>query len=186
MRRTVSLKKGLNLNLEGGMSSEKPDVTALPTRVAVVPDDFPGFLPKLDVSEGDTVKAGSPLLHHKTDSRIRLVAPAAGVVESVVRGARRKIERVVVKLDTAAGNDTVEVTPFADADAATITERLMESGLWAMMRRRPYDIIPMPGDSPRSIMITAMDTAPLAPSLEALVDATAAMRLQPQSERSAS
>lgn len=166
MRRTVSLKKGLNLNLEGGMSSERPDVTALPTRVAVIPDDFPGFLPKLDVSEGDAVKAGSPLLHHKTDTRIRLVAPAAGVVESVVRGARRKIERVVVRIQ---GDETENVTPFADADAATITERLMASGLWAMMRRRPYDIIPMPDDAPRSIMITAMDTAPLAPSPEALV-----------------
>ena len=166
MRRTVSLKKGLNLNLEGGMSSERPDVTALPTRVAVIPDDFPGFLPKLDVSEGDAVKAGSLLLHHKTDTRIRLVAPAAGVVESVVRGARRKIERVVVRIQ---GDETENVTPFADADAATITERLMASGLWAMMRRRPYDIIPMPDDAPRSIMITAMDTAPLAPSPEALV-----------------
>lgn len=169
MRRTVSLKKGLNLNLEGGMVTERPDVTALPSRVAVVPDDFPGFLPKLDVAEGDSVRVGSPLLHHKTDPRIKLVSPAAGVVESVVRGARRKIERVVVRVDAAAGGEAVDFAPFADADSSGITESLMTGGLWAMMRRRPYDIIPMPDDAPRSIMVTAMDTAPLAPSLEALV-----------------
>lgn len=167
MRRTVSLKKGLNLNLEGGLGSETPVAIPLPARVAVVPDDFPGFIPKLDVAEGDRVETGSPLLRDKNDGRIKLVAPMGGVVEAVVRGARRKIERVVIKADQTAG--VLNVKPFVDADADTVAETLMASGLWAMMRRRPYDIVPLPTDKPRSIMVTAMDTAPLAPSLEKMV-----------------
>lgn len=167
MRRTVSLKKGLNLNLEGGLGSETPVAIPLPARVAVVPDDFPGFIPKLDVAEGDRVETGSPLLRDKNDGRIKLVAPMGGVVEAVVRGARRKIERVVIKVDQTAG--VLNVKPFVDADADTVAETLMASGLWAMMRRRPYDIVPLPTDKPRSIMVTAMDTAPLAPSLEKMV-----------------
>lgn len=170
MRRTVSLKKGLNLNLEGGMASQSPVTISLPARVAVIPDDFPGFLPKLDVAEGDRVEVGSPLLHDKNDSRVKLVAPAAGTVEAIVRGARRKIERVVVKVDAAAADAPVKSAPFADGDASAVAEALMTSGLWAMMRRRPYDIVPLPSDRPRAIMVTAMDTAPLAPSLEAMVD----------------
>lgn len=167
MRRTVSLKKGLNLNLEGGLGSDTPVAIPLPARVAVVPDDFPGFIPKLDVAEGDRVETGSPLLRDKNDGRIKLVAPMGGVVEAVVRGARRKIERVVIKVDQTAG--VLNVKPFVDAEADTVAETLMASGLWAMMRRRPYDIVPLPTDKPRSIMVTAMDTAPLAPSLEKMV-----------------
>ena len=171
MRRTVSLKKGLNLNLEGGLGSENPVAIPLPARVAVIPDDFPGFIPKLDVAEGDRVEAGSPLLHDKNDPRIKLVAPAAGTVEAVVRGARRKIERVVIAIDKAQPDASVKCEPFAGSDRAVVAEALMASGLWAMMRRRPYDIVPLGSDEPRSIMITAMDTAPLAPSLEKLVTA---------------
>ena len=65
MRRTVSLTKGLNLNLEGGLTSKESVGKACVGRVAVVPDDFPGFVPKLDVKEGDMVSIGSPLLHDK-------------------------------------------------------------------------------------------------------------------------
>lgn len=46
---------------------------------------------------------------------------------------------------------------------------LKSSGLWAMMRRRPYDIVPMESDRPRDIFVTALDTAPLALNLEEMV-----------------
>ena len=97
MRRSVSLKKGLNLNLEGGLRSETPVAMPLPAMLPLIPDDFPGFVPKLDVAEGDR----SRLVHHYCTTktiRVKLVAPAAGTVEAVVRGARRKIERVVISL----------------------------------------------------------------------------------------
>ena len=45
----------------------------MPELVAVYPDDFPGFVPKVSVKEGDTVKAGDPLLFHKLNPEIKLV-----------------------------------------------------------------------------------------------------------------
>lgn len=168
MRRTVSLTKGLNLNLEGGLTSKESVGVARVARVAVVPDDFPGFVPKLDVKEGDKVRIGSPLLHDKNDPGVRLVAPAAGTVEAVVRGARRKIERVVIAVDAA--DCSVETCkPFAGADAETVRQALTGSGLWTMMRQRPFDIVPNPAVRPRAVMVTAMDTAPLALPLEECV-----------------
>ena len=168
MRRTVNLTKGLNLNLEGGLTSGVSAGVARVTHVAVVPDDFPGFVPKLDVREGDKVRIGSPLLHDKNDPSVRLVATAAGTVESVVRGARRKIERVVIAVDPS-DSSAESVKPFAGADAVAIRGALAESGLWAMMRQRPFDIVPRSDVQPRSVMVTAMDTAPLALSLEECV-----------------
>ena len=167
MRRTINLKKGLNMQLEGSLSDTNVSAKVMPGRVAIIPDDFPGFQPKPDVKEGDTVQPGSPLMHDKIDSDVRLVAPVAGMVESIVRGARRKIERVVIKCS---GQETVS----ASGNAPELTEKgvraaLKASGLWAMMRRRPYDIVPVESDIPRDIFVTAMDTAPLALSLEVMV-----------------
>lgn len=166
MRRTINLRKGLNLNLEGVLPDNVSVVELMPDRVAIIPDDFPGFLPKVDVKEGDTVRAGQPLLHDKNDEDIKLVSPSSGTVEAVVRGARRKIERVVVKVS---GNDSVTVDVAKGSSPEALRKLLKVSGLWAMMRRRPYDIIPMPDDNPRDIFVTAMDTAPLAPSLYDMV-----------------
>jgi len=35
-----------------------------------------------------------------------------------------------------------------------------------MMRQRPYDVVPVPGVRPRSVFVTAFDSAPLAPDLD--------------------
>lgn len=167
MRRTINLKKGLNMRLEGSLGDTAVAETIMPDRIAIVPDDFPGFLPKLDVKEGDTVGLGSPLMHDKADNDIRLVTPLAGTVESIVRGPRRKIERVVIKASEAPAAKTS--ASVADRSAESVRAALKASGLWAMMRRRPYDIIPQPADTPRDIFVTAMDTAPLALNLEEMV-----------------
>ncbi len=172
MRKTVALKKGLNLNLAGGVSPDAPVVAAAPVkRVAIVPDDFPGFIPKPQVGEGDLVACGTPLLRDKSNEAIKLVSPLAGRIEAIVRGARRKIERVVVVADSEADTlETIKFDSLAEADATALTDALCRSGLWALMRQRPFDVVPQPGVEPRSIMITAMDTAPLALSLETAVE----------------
>lgn len=46
--------------------------------------------------------------------------------------------------------------------ADTIAEKMKLSGLWAMMRQRPYDTVPDPAAEPRDIFVTAFDSAPLA------------------------
>ena len=139
-----------------------------PRLVAVVPDDFPGLTPKVEVKEGDAVTVGTPLLRDKNDESVKIVSPADGVVKAIVRGARRKIERVVVDVK---GATAAAAKVKADAgDAAAIKETLKVSGLWAMMRQRPFDIVPVDGAEPRDIFVTALDTAPLAvmPSIESL------------------
>lgn len=166
MRRTINLRKGLNLNLRGALPDSLVKAEIMPERVAVIPDDFPGFLPKLDVKEGDRVAAGQPLLRDKNDVDMKLVSPAAGTVEAVVRGARRKIERVVVAVDTDSATGTKVKHDTSVASSAEGLRKLLKvSGMMAMMRRRPYDIVPLPDDAPRDIFVTAMDSAPLAPSL---------------------
>ncbi len=170
MNRLVKIKKGLDIKLAG--SAPKPHSLqevewAWPAVVAVTPDDFAGFTPKVAVKEGESVKAGAPLLFDKLHPEVKLVSPVDGVVRAVVRGDRRKVLRVeVTPTGSAAGKASIDEAP----DFKTL---LMRSGLWCMMRQRPYDIVPNPEKQPRDIFVTAFDSSPLAPHLEFQVEGKA-------------
>ncbi|MBP3303320.1 MAG: Na(+)-translocating NADH-quinone reductase subunit A [Muribaculaceae bacterium] len=161
MRKTINLKKGLNMRLEGQLTDTCPVADVKPEKIAIVPDDYPGFLPKPEVKEGETVIQGAPLMHDKNDPDVKLVSPICGTVESITRGARRKIERIVVKRSNSDSAPTAIDVPESPT-GEDVRKALKVSGLWAMMRRRPYDILPMDSDRPRDIFVTGMDTAPLA------------------------
>ena len=45
-------------------------------------------------------------------------------------------------------------------------ELLLKSGLWALIKQRPYDCIALPNKTPRAIFISTFDTAPVAPNYE--------------------
>ena len=177
MNRLIKISKGLDLPVAGEVADFDRVESRRAARVAVVPDDFHGFVPKVLVKEGDTVKAGTPLLYDKRDKSMVIVSPCSGTVESVVRGERRHIERVVILPD---GNDGHErLTPVtAAASKEEIKQYLKKSGLWVLMRQRPYDIVPEPDCEPRDIFVTGFDSAPLAaPYSPDMADAAAAVAL---------
>lgn len=161
MNHNITIKKGLDLRLEGAVADAMPRRKVKPALVAIVPDDYPGFTPKVEVKEGDVVATGQPLFFDKRDPDVKLVSPVAGTVKAIVRGERRKLERIVVEpSDEKATSGNPALAPDADAD--TISTFLKRNGLWALMRQRPYDIVPMSGSVPRDIFVTAVDSAPLA------------------------
>lgn len=162
MSRKLTIRKGLEIKMAGGLTDLKPVEAPQSASYAVIPDDFNGFVPKPAVKEGDRVEAGAPLLFDKRDSELKLVSPVAGTVSAIVRGERRKILRVVVTPDNSA--EAKAVFDTAAKDGAAVRRLLKNSGLWAMMRQRPYDIVPNPESTPRDIFVTAIDSAPLAAS----------------------
>lgn len=95
MSRKLTIRKGLEIKMAGGLTDLKPVEAPQSASYAVIPDDFNGFVPKPAVKEGDRVEAGAPLLFDKRDSELKLVSPVAGTVSAIVRGERRKILRVV-------------------------------------------------------------------------------------------
>lgn len=163
----LKLTKGLNLRLAGGVQDTNPvDIT--PRECAVVPDDFQGFIPKLMVKEGDHVEIGSPVMHDKNTPDICLVAPVSGTVKAVVRGDRRKVMRVVIENDR-------QYTQLQFDTKAPFATLMGKSGLFSLIRRRPYDIVPALDVRPRDIFITALDTAPLALPLTSMLGADRAL-----------
>lgn len=168
MSLSVKLKKGLDIRLKG--QAEKilnQEVQSL--RYAVKPVDFPGLTPKLDVRIGDKVMAGSPLFHDKMKPEVVFVSPVSGSVVEIARGDRRKLLEVIVEKD---GDDYID---FGKADPTLISReeiihKMLKSGLWPVVRQRPYHIIARNTDTPKAIFISAYDSAPLAPDYNFIFD----------------
>lgn len=163
MYRSITLKRGLDLKLRGGLVAGAKAETVKPGRVAMVPDDFPGFTPRVAVKAGDHIDAGQALMTDKINPAVAIVSPVGGTVEEIVRGDRRKVLRIVVKADE--GAPCVARPGKPGGSPESIREMLMKSGLWVMMRQLPYDIVPDAQATPRDIFVTAFDSAPLASPL---------------------
>ncbi|MGF1586661.1 MAG: Na(+)-translocating NADH-quinone reductase subunit A [Bacteroidales bacterium] len=169
MSNVIKLKKGLDIPLKGEAEKvlEKP---SLPKLFAVKPTDFPGIRPKMMVHANDEVKAGSPVFFDKYNPGVIFTSPVSGKVVAINRGERRKILEVVIK-----AGENMQYQEFQKADPGLlsredIVSRLLEAGLWPLLRQRPYGIIPRPDDEPRSIFISGFDTAPLAPDYGFIVN----------------
>ena len=158
----IEIKTGLDLPIKGSPKQEIGEGNAI-TRVAVIGSDYPGMKPTMLVKEGDQVKLGQPLFADKKNDGVQFTAPGSGKVIEINRGERRLFQSVVIELD---GKDTaVKFKSHSDLAALTreaVVEELVESGLWTVIRRRPYEKIPAINAAPHSIFVNAMDTNPLA------------------------
>jgi Na+-transporting NADH:ubiquinone oxidoreductase subunit A len=160
----ITIKKGLNIPLAGKPRLEIDTANEV-SSVAALGLDTPGLKPRMAVQQGDRVKLGQPLFVDKRNPDVPFTSPGTGVVSIINRGERRVLHSVVIELD---GDDAqafpvVEPEKIGDLDPAEVRRIMIEGGQWTYLRTRPFSRIPMPGDTPHSVFITAIDTNPLAP-----------------------
>ncbi|HIU38138.1 MAG TPA: NADH:ubiquinone reductase (Na(+)-transporting) subunit A, partial [Candidatus Limisoma intestinavium] len=161
MSETIKIKKGLNINMVGEASGEPKILNDFPSKFAVIPDDYTGLAPKPLKKEGDSVVAGEALFADKRNPAIVVTSPVCGTITKIARGERRKI----LSFEIDADGDQSKRQSFQTANLSdeNIIATLLASGLWAMLRQRPYGIVPDPNVRPRDIFISTFDTSPLAP-----------------------
>jgi len=159
MGKIITLKKGLDIKLNG--EAEKILVDTNKTKMfAVQPTDFEGIIPKLVVKPETEVKAGTVLFFAKKNPNIKFTSPVSGIVKQIVRGERRRILYVLIEAD-----DDIKYENFNISDTSltveNIKETMLNAGVWPFIRQRPYAIIANPETKPKSIFISAFDSAPL-------------------------
>lgn len=162
MSKTIKLCKGLDIKLQGAAEKKTTEV-GLASTYAVSPLDFEGIVPKMLVKVGDAVKAGTPLFFNKNNASVVFTSPVSGTVAAVVRGEKRRILAVEITADKTIAYEEFETLDVAKATRDQIVELLLKSGLWTLLIQRPYGIIANPADMPKSIFVSAFDSAPLAP-----------------------
>lgn len=165
MANVIKLRKGLDINLKGKAAEECFTVKE-PGFYALVPDDFPGVTPKVVVKEQEYVMAGGPLFIDKNHPEVKFVSPVSGVVTSVERGARRKVLNIVVEAAAEQDYEDFGKKEVAQLDSEAVKTTLLEAGMFAFIKQRPYDVIADPTVAPKAIFISAFDSNPLAPDFE--------------------
>lgn len=172
MSETITIKQGLDINLLG--EAEKVINQVDPGLYAIKPPDFIGIFPKVLVQEGDKVKAGSPLFYDKYRENIKLSAPVSGTIKEVRRGAKRVLLEIIIEPDA---QQTFEDFGKAEPNSLNreqIVEKLLTSGVWPVIRQRPYNVIANPSENPKAIFISAFDTSPLAPDYNLIINGQSA------------
>jgi Na+-transporting NADH:ubiquinone oxidoreductase subunit A len=168
MSSSIIIKRGFDIPMEG--APEKIlSTSAEPRFYAVKPTDFPGLIPRLSVRAGDHVLAGSPLFYDKRNQGILYTSPVSGKVAAINRGERRALLEVIIEKSGDEFVDFGRSDPLS-AGRELIKKVLMISGLWPVIRQRPYHIVAKPDDVPKSIFIPGFDTAPLAPDYNFIMD----------------
>jgi Na+-transporting NADH:ubiquinone oxidoreductase subunit A len=172
MSKVIKLKKGFNINL-AGRAEKKVAGEVMPETFALKPTDFFGIQrPKVLVKEGDTVKAGTPILFDKANPRVQFVAPVSGEVVEVVRGAKRKLLEIRILADKQVAYEEfpkLSANELANLPREEAVELLAKSGVWPHLVQRPYGIIASPDVTPKAIFISTFDTHPLAPDYDFLL-----------------
>lgn len=165
MGRKIRITKGLNIKLSGEAAREIIDIS-IPDTVVVKPTDFIGVVPGLLVQQGEEVKAGTPLFYDKKNEKIKFCSPVSGEIAEIVRGDKRKILEIKILADKEIEYSSFDKISVANTNRDVIIERLLNSGVWPLIRQRPFGIIPDPDIKPKSIFISAFDSNPLAPDID--------------------
>ena len=166
-----NLKKGLNIPVLG-IPEQIIQGEKKPKSVAVLGPDYIGLKPKMLVNVGDKVKRGSPLFCHKDYPEILYVSPCKGKVKVINRGDKRVLLSVVIDVESLSdkGINIIKTHSNEKSQEQFVKKCLFDSGLWTSFLTRPYSKVPSSDSLPSSIFITAMDTEPLCPDAELIIN----------------
>jgi Na+-transporting NADH:ubiquinone oxidoreductase subunit A len=168
----IKIKQGLDIPI-AGVPEQTISQGVPPKKVALVGYDYVGMKPTMAVKPGDHVKLGQLLFTDKKMEGVKFIAPASGTITAINRGAKRVFESIVIECDEKEEEitfDSFSGNQLEALDPEKIKTNLIESGLWTALRARPFGKVANPAGTPHSIFVTAMDTNPLAPSVEKILE----------------
>ena len=165
----IQTRKGAKLNIKG--EAEKVFKKTLPSKTyALKPDDFFGILPKLLKKEGEEIKTGEPVFFSKNEPRIKFVSPVSGFIKSIKRGARRKIEKIIISSSSNDNSELHKVSNWEDLNRDELKKLLLDSGNWPFIHQRPYGTIANPNETPKAIFVSTHTTNPLCPDFDFILN----------------
>ena len=157
------IKKGFDVNVLGEPTTEIDNRCINQSIYCVYPTEFDGIKPKLHVKVGDYVKRGYLLFTNKRMEHVNFRSPACGSISEIKLGDRRfPIEIVIQKSNE---EEFVVFDKFTNESIKNLSsddlkKHLLNSGLWPLIKQRPFNKIANPSDSPKAVFINACNKAP--------------------------
>lgn len=168
----IRIKKGLDIPIYGTPAEDIVD-SKKSRSVAVLGNDYVGMKPTMLVEEGDSVSLGQPLFEDKKNPGVLITSPAGGKIEAINRGDRRALQSIVIEVEAeekAEEFKSFTAEELVSATSESVRHQLITSGMWAAFRTRPYSKIPTVDSSPSNVFISVLDTEPLSPDPEKIVN----------------
>ena len=169
----IKVKKGHDINI-AGVASRDLLATQKNTTVSLSPENFRYIKPKLLVKENESVKLGDPIFFDKLSPEIKWPAIASGKISKIIYGERRSIKEIVFSVDNGIeSNNDDNLKGLEVLKSKTIKHQkslpsrddvinfLLEKNMWPFITQRPFNKVANPSDTPKSIIVSLANTAPL-------------------------
>lgn len=155
----IVIKKGLDIPL-----SEKASTTIEECSVSKAALTFDTFVGpkgiKVLVKVGETVSQGQAIAQDKDGSNRFFVSPVSGKVHEIRRGERRSLQAIVIEKNDSKALSYPPLLP-QNVTKETLIQELLNRGLFAHIRQRPFNRLADPYKTPRAIFVKALESAPL-------------------------
>lgn len=112
------------------------------------------------VREDDLVPQGAPVACLRDAPDVQFVAPMPGRIARISLRPGRKLSEIVMFRDA---GDVVRHDCSGATNQAGLRRLMQTSGVWPLLRRRPFGGMPPPDERPATILVMALDTRPFAP-----------------------
>ncbi len=112
------------------------------------------------VREGDLIAQGTPVACLRDAPEVKFVAPMAGRVARITLQPGRKLTEIVMFREE---GDVVRHDLRGVTEQTGLRRLMQNSGMWPLLRRRPFGGMPAPDERPKAILVMALDTRPHAP-----------------------
>jgi len=156
------IKKGFDIEVLGKPDPAIEDYVA-PALFAVYPSEFEGIKPRLKVAAGDYVKRGDLLFENKKNEKMVFRSPCCGTVKAVNLGARRVPVEILIEPADQEESTTFETYTRDTVGQLThgqVVDHLLNTGLWPLIKQRPFSKIADPEAAPKAVFINAASSAP--------------------------
>lgn len=166
----IVVRKGLNIPLAGQPTGTPQHLPNPPTQIALNLAPFDEIRFKVYAKVGDAVKIGQPLVESKEVPGQMFVSPAAGVVQEIRRGVKRRLLDIIIQPADQEQYEEQGGLDYKGSSRDEILDFFMRRGLFPHIRLRPFNLLPDPKFPPRDIFVTACETRPFTPPHEMQVE----------------
>jgi len=149
----------LNIGIDPGTSLADVKTSTIATLLG---SDYQGVKFQVLAEEGTRVLAGQAVMCDRRHSEIHFTAPVSGVVSRVQRGSRRSLVGLEITADGQQESIGFEIPNQFGRD--NVRNLMQKTGLWTALKCRPFGYVPKPDAEPKALLVSAIDTQPLAPN----------------------
>ena len=157
------IKKGFDINVLGEPTDSLDNRCINLKKFCIYPTEFEGIKPKLHVKVGDYVKRGGLLFTNKRMDHITFRSPACGIISEINLGDRRFPNEIIIESSDIEESEIFEkfnINSLNELTSDKLKQYLLFSGLWPMVKQRPFNKIADPASKPKAIFINACNSAP--------------------------